>query len=485
MTSSFYAGSIPNVDLSGADHDLFVNLFNTWQSKRRRNLLRTVYYEGKNALKDFGIAVPPQMQRAFTPLQEIAKGVHALTDRSEFEGFVTAAGGDDPFGLADVLDANDFEAEFAMGRTSSAVHACSFLSVSPGDVLSGEPAQLLLTQPADLSGASWDRRRRAMRGFLAISDLDDNGPTYMVMYTWDRVYTFVKKPSGVWDTQVSPHMLGEVPVARLPLDPELNRPFGHSRITRTAMGLTDAMVRTILRAEVSAEFYSADKYWLFGADVTKFVGDDKWSAVMGRMNALDVDNPEQKPEIHRFTGSSPQPHTEQLRMLKSLFADDQSLEVRWADASNPSSADAIYAAKEELIMKTRRANRVWGRGAVKAAQMVLRLRGENVSAGELATLTARFTDPAIVSPGARADAFVKLSSAIEGFGQSEVGLEFAGLSRDQILRFQAEQRRAGASSRIAQLVDAAKGLRDGNSGAGGGIQDGDGEPDGAGAGSTS
>src|SRR5690606_18668730 len=117
MTTSYYAGGIPNVGLSGSEHDLFVKLFNTWQQKRRRNLLRTVYYEGKNALKDFGISVPPQMQSAFTPLQEIAKGVHAMTDRSVFEGFVSPSGSDDPFGLDEILDENDFVSEFDMATT--------------------------------------------------------------------------------------------------------------------------------------------------------------------------------------------------------------------------------------------------------------------------------------------------------------------------------------------------------------------------------
>jgi hypothetical protein len=464
MTSSFYsAASVPSVGLDGPDHDLFVKLFSTWQQKRRRNLLRTVYYEGKNALKDFGIAVPPQMQSAFTPLQEIAKGVHAMTDRSVFEGFVSPSGSDDPFGLAVTLDENDFISEFDLATTSSAIHACSFLTVTHGDTAAGEPELLVLPRAADASAATWDKRRRMLGGFLSIVDADDTGPTEMVFYTWEKVYAFSKRPSGIWAKGEVRNPLGEVSVSRLVLQPELNRPFGHSRITRTSMGLTDAMIRTLLRAEVSAEFYSADKYWLFGADVSKFIGDDKWSAMLGRMNAIDVDNPEQKPDIHRFQGSSPQPHTEQLRMLKSLFADDQQLEVRWADASNPSSADAIYAAKEELIMKTRTANRVWGRGAVKAMQLAVRLRdGLDVVPDELRGLQAQFTDPAIVSPSARADAFSKLASAIKDdspFAMSEVGMEYAGLSRDQIVRFQAERRKAEASSRISQLVDAARGIR--------------------------
>ena len=458
MSSTSLTISAPDVGITGPDHDLFGKLYSTWQQKRARNLLRTVYYEGKNALKDFGIAVPPQMQRAFTPLQSIAKGVHALTDRSQFEGFVSGTGSDDPFDLTTILDANDFETEFPLAVTSSAIHACSFLTVSAGDVQSGEPDVLVLARAADSSAAVWDRRRRTLAGFLSVIELDTAGVTEMVMYTPELVYS-ISRAGGRWTVSSIRNPLGEVSVARLVYKPELNRPFGHSRITRTAMGLTDAMVRTVLRSEVSAEFYAADKYWLFGADVTKFVGDDKWAAVMGRMNAIDQE-PGDEIKIQRFSGSSPQPHIEQLRMLTSLFADDQSLDVKWADASNPSSADAIYAAKEDLIMDTRNSNRVWGRGGVKAMQLAVRLRdGLDTVPDEMRSLQARFTDPAIVSPSARSAAFASLSQYIDGFGTSEVGMEYAGLTRDQIIRFQAEQRRSGASSRIQQLVDAARTAR--------------------------
>lgn len=458
FTASFLAGPVPQVGIDGPDGDLFGKLYSTWAKKRRRNLLRTVYYEGKNALKDFGIAVPPQMQKAYTPLQWIAKGVHALTDRSQFEGFVSGTGSDDPFGLSVVLDANDFETEFPLAVTSSAIHACSFLTVSEGDVQSGEPDVLMLARAADSCAATWDRRRRKLAGFLSIIEVDEQGATEMVMYTPELVYSIFRS-GGRWTASSIRNRLGEVSVSRLVLDPELNRPFGHSRITRTGMGLTNAAVRTVLRSEVSAEFYAADKYWLFGADVTKFVGEDKWAAVMGRMNAIDQEVGEEI-KIQRFSGASPQPHIDQLRMLTSLFADDQSLDVKWADASNPSSADAIYAAKEELIMKTRNANRVWGRGAVKAMQLAVRLRDNLDSVpDELRSLSARFTDPAIVSPSARSAAFSQLAAAIDGFGTSEVGMEYAGLTREQIIRFQAEKRRAGATSRVAQMVEAARAAR--------------------------
>ncbi len=476
--SDLVALTQPLVDL-GPDTKLLRELVNVWAAKRPRNLVRSVYYDGEQALKDFGISVPPQMSsRIGAALGWSAKGVHAVTDRSQFEGFVAASGDDDTFGLAEIQYDNRFGVEFPAATVSSAVHGCSFLTVTQGDTESGEPDILVIPRAAEDSAAIWDRRKRALRAYLSIVDTDDRGVvSEMVMYTPDTVYTITNDGSG-WVVDARTHALGIVPVAPLVHKYELRRPLGHSRITRASMYASDAALRTLVRAEVSSEFYSADSYWLFGADVTKFVGDDKWSALMGRIKALDVD-PEQGdklPEVHRFTGASPQPHTDQLRMWANLFADDQDLEVKFADSSNPSSADAIFAAKETLITTTKDANALWGHGAVQAMQMAVMLR-DNLQEvpREMRSLRAQFTDPAIVSPSARADSFSKLSTAIPGFGESEVGMEYAGLTREQITRFQAEQRRAGATSRIAQLVEAAKGLRDGNGSAGSGVSAG--EPD--------
>ena len=464
----------PVLGIDADDQALFSRLYGTWEAKRFRNILRTVYYEGKNALRDFGISVPPQMQSAFTPLQWIAKGVHAVTRRSVFEGFVSSSGSSDPFEMAGLLADNHFMEEFPAAVTSSAVHACSFLTVTQGDTAAGEPEVLIIARAADSSAAVWDKRRRRIGGFLSILDSNESGPTELVFYTPEWVYTSVRR-AGQWSTSAIPNLLGEVPVARLAYLPELNRPFGHSRVTRTAMGLTDAAVRTLLRAEVSAEFYSADKYWLFGADVTSFIGDDKWSALMGRMNAIDTEGDDDI-KIQRFSGASPQPHADQMRMIQAMFADDQNLDVKFADASNPSSADAIYAAKEDLIIDVRDANRVWGRGAVKAFQLAVRLRDGSEMTEELRSLSAQFTDPAIVSPSARAAAFQQLASSISGFGDSTVGMKYAGLPLEDIAQFRAERDRAEAGSRVQQLIEVARGIRavnDGDSAAGGGVSGGE------------
>lgn len=473
--------------LDHSDADLLDRLLHVWRQKRPRNLKRTVYFDGKAALKDFGISLPPQMRSIDAALGWTAKGVHALTDRSQFEAFVDSRGADDPYDIESIAAANQFELELPAATVSSAVHGCSFLTVSRGDVQSGEPAELVIPVSADRCAAIYDRRRRALAGFLSIVDVSNLGQiNVMIMYTPEKAVRLIRQGGAwnqSWKAEVIANPLGLVSAVPLPYQYELNRPLGHSRISRASMGYVDSAIRTIVRAEVSAEFYSADSYWLFGADVTKFIGDDKWTAIMGRIKAFDTDpDDERLPNLQRFSGSSPQPHTDQLRMWANLFSDDQDLEVKFADQSNPSSADALFAAKEDLITKTRSVNKRWGLGAVQAVQMAVMLRdGLDAIPDDLRGLRAQFTDPAIVSPSGRADAFSKLAAGIDGFGNSEVGMEYAGLSREQITRFQAEQRRSGASSRIAQLVEATRGLRDGNVGAGGGVPAGEPVAGGAGA----
>lgn len=449
--------SVPRIDL-GSDTDLFAQCWKVWSEKRRRNLLRNVYYDMHSALRDFGISIPPRMKHADIAVGWIARGIHALTDRSVLEGFVTPEVSENPFDIDELMIDNDFAVEFPQATVSSAVHAVSFLTVGLGDTDSGEPAVLIRPRAADDSAAVWDSRRRRLAGMIAITDTDKAGnPIEIVFHTPDRVYTLTKR--RVWSETHVDHRAHEVLAAPLRYKPSLKRPLGRSRISRAAMYYTDAAVRTILRAEVSAEFYSAPEYWLFGANVQEFIGDDKWTAIMGRIKALDIDDyqNEDRPELKRFEGSTPQPHVELLRMFATLYAGEMGLSLSQLGIvqDNPSSADAMYAAKEDLITDARQANLVWGRGAVRAMQLAVRMRDDLEETPEdLKRLSARFTDPAIVSPSAAADAFAKRAAAIEGFATSTVGLESAGLSQEQIIRFQAEMRRRGTGSVLAALREA-------------------------------
>ena len=437
---------------------MLARLVQVYAEKRPRNVLRSVYYEGKQPFRDFGIAIPPQIVNKFeNVLGWPAKGVNALTDRSVFEGFVSPSGADDPYGVDQIVFENDLRVELPQAQKSSAIHACSFLTVTQGDTGAGEPDVLVMARAADASAALWDRRRRSMSGFLSIVDTDDQGvPSTLVMYTRDAVLTLWKTAGGRWQVDRREHPMGRVTVAPLAFTPELNRPFGHSRISRAAMGITDAALRTLVRAEVAAEFYSAPQYWVLGGNKSDFAGKDKWSAVMSRIKVLGPNKEtDDNPTVQRFSGESPQPHVDLLRMWASAFAGDQglSLDSLGIVQDNPSSAEAIYAAKEDLIVLTGHANRSWGRGAADAARMAVMLRdGLSEVPEELRDMSAQYTDPALTSPTAKADAFTKLASAIPGFSETEVGLEMAGLTREQIIRFQAERRTSMISSLVERIA---------------------------------
>ena len=56
-----------------------------------------------------------------------------------------------------------------------------------------------------------------------------------------------------------------------------------------------------------------------------------------------------------------------------------------------------------------------------------------------------------VSDAARADAFTKIADKVTGYADSDVGLERLGLSRDEITRLRADQRKARAQNVVDQL----------------------------------
>ena len=437
-------------NLPDKDKAILQQLLSEWSKKRYRNVLRTTYYEGKQLFRDFGISIPPQL-RSFEPtLGWVAKGVDALVDRTHFEGFVSS--GENDFGVSEIVFDNNLEDEFQQSFTSSAMHACSFLTVTHGG--DGEPDVLVLPHAADEATALWDSRKRALSAFMAVTSWDAGSPDGLLMMTPERVYRFTKV-DGKWFGKFDKNPVGQVLAVPLPYKPELKRPFGHSRISRAAMSITDAALRTVLRAEVSSEFYSSPQRWVLGADVEAFAGDNKWKAVMGRLLALERDEDGEVPQVGQFAAASPQPHTDQLRMWASLFAGEMGLSLNSLGIvqDNPSSAEAMYAAKEDLITDAIRATSTWGRSLVKAMHLAVMLRdGLDSVPAALKDMRAQFTDPSMASPSAQADAFVKRAQVIPGFAESEVGLEMAGLTREQILRFKAEQKRVGAQNLLAALT---------------------------------
>lgn len=452
--------AIPQLDHS--DAALLDELMNKWAQKRHRNLLRSVYYDGKNVLRDLGISIPPQLKTMEAVLGWPAKAVGVLAARCNFDGFVVPGQDQDPFDLAGMFVDNDMDVELPQALTSSLIHATSFLTITPGDTSAGEPEVLLLTRSAKFGTGIWDRRRRSMRAALSIVDIDgENGmPTELVMYQPDKVSTFRRTAPGKWSVDVQANRTGRVWVEPLVYRPELDRPFGHSRISRAVMSLTDSAIRTVVRSEVAAEFFNTPQRYLLGAEEGAFSSDaDRWKAIMGRFLAITRDEDGEVPQVGQFAQQSMQPHMEQLRGWASLFAGETGVPVSSLGIvqDNPSSAEAIYAAKEDLVIEANSANRVWGAALRRAATTGVMLR-DNLSEPPEAMrqVQAKWRNPATPSVVSASDALVKQVSAIPWLAESDVALETLGYDQPTIARLRADKRRAEGRATAAALVATAR-----------------------------
>lgn len=442
--------------------DLLAQLIMQWQAKRARNKLKTDYWNGKHKLDHIGFSIPPALRKLEEVVGWPAKAVQAHAERCMFDGFVSKNDSNDPYGIQRTLVDNRFDIELPMAITSTMVHSCAFITVTPGKVEAGEPEVLVMPYSAQWASGLWNWRTRALRAAFAVNSVDDYGrPTEMTLYTTDRILV-LSYVAGNWRlTNETSHGLNRVPVEPLVYRPTLDRPFGSSVISRPVMSITDDAVRTVLRSETSAEFYSAPQYLLLGADPDSFTDDDGnpipvWEFIMGRINLLSKDEDGDVPKLEQISQQSVQPHIEQLRELACRFAGETNVPVSSLGVvtDNPSSAEAMHAAEKDLVIDCAAATRAFGAALRRVGQDIVMMRsdGPNEMDDELATLTARWRNPALPSVIDAGDAMVKLIGAFPWLAETTVALEEVGFTDEQITRLLAEKRHNQAMGSFTQTA---------------------------------
>ena len=443
-----------------ADADTLRGLVKQWESKQRRNLIRQGYADGKNRLRDLGISLPPQLRAVETVVGWPAKSVDLLAQRIRFDGFVMPGDEQDPYDVQSILTVNRFDVELPQAIRSSLTMSPAMVATVQGDVQSGEPEVLMSFRSALFATGIWDRRRRELASALSIASVNEDGiPNEMVLYLPDRVGV-IERQAGRYVVVWRRNPLGRVPVEPLVYHPDLDRPFGRSRISRAVMSITDSAVRTVLRTEVSAEFYAAPQRYVLGADEAAFQDPDgnpvpAWQAVLGRMLAMGRDEDGNVPTVGQFAQQSMQPHTEMLRSLASQFAGETGIPVSSLGViqDNPSSAEAIHAAREDLIVEAESAAPVYGASLTRAMQNAVMLRdGLSAVPDDLARVQAKWKKadrPSIVSAS---DAIVKQVSAIPWLAETEVVLEELGYDQATITRLLSDKRRSQSSAFASMIL---------------------------------
>lgn len=468
-----YTPSLPaskTVRLPGVTNDenaLINGLLAEIDRRRRANLLRTSYYEGKRTIQFVGTLIPPQYFNLGLTLGWTGKAVDALARRCNLNGFVWPDGDLDSIGGDDIWDDNHLASEVDGAIVAAMQHGPAFLINTIGEV--DEPTALIHVKDATEATGVWNRRRRHLDNLLSVIDKDKDGQLLTLALYLDNetITTYRDKASLKWQVDRAEHVYG-VPAEVLPYQPAPKRPFGYSRITQRMMGLQDAAVRALARREGHMDVFSYPEFWLLGADESALKNADGtqksvWEARLGRIKGLPDDEDATTPQnaradVKQFPAASPEPHWSDINGLAKLFAREASLPdtaVAISGLSNPTSAESYDASQYELIAEAEGAvddfTPALRKSFVRALAMLNKIAISDVP-DDWKSIDTQWRDPRYLSRAAVADAGTKQLSAVPWLADSEVGLELLGLTPQQVKRAMADKRRAGVAPLMQKLL---------------------------------
>ena len=166
------------------------------------------------------------------------------------------------------------------------------------------------------------------------------------------------------------------------------------------------------------------------------------------------------PTFGQLSQGSMQPHMDYMRQLAAQFAGETCVPISFLGVihDNPASAEAIYAAKEDLIIEAQNFNDDNEAALRDIAVMTMAVqqnkRPDRLTDEELGVM-CNFRSPAMPSIVSQSDAMVKQATVAPWIAETEVFLEELGYSEEKRSRMLAEKQRATAKSAIAALVASA------------------------------
>ena len=442
------------------DAQTVCDLCETYRSRLPRNHLRRGYYLMHQRPKELGIAVPPHLRNLEQVVGWPAKAVDSLANRSQFDGFVTSDE-DATEELSGIVSSNSLKRLYRQAVKSELQCCCSFLTVTAG--AEGEPEVIVSAHPATAAAAIWDEHMRRIKAGMVVVDRDTRPhhggePTWVDVFTADAVIR-IRRDGGTrnWAAEYAWHSMGRPLMVPMAHEATLERPFGKSRISRAVMNITDDAMRASVRSEISAEFFTSPQKYLMGAESDALDGMSKWDAYIGNIFAVSKDADGDVPSFGQLAQGSMQPHIDYMRSLAARFSGETNVPLSELGVAtdNPSSAEAIYAAKEALVIDAQNLNADNGEALRDVALMALAvLRGSDYAtvAGEGLAVQAKFRNPAMPSVVSQSDAMVKMISVLPWLAESDVALEELGFSDDQMQRLRSDRAKATSRALVASAT---------------------------------
>lgn len=394
------------------------------ERKSIRVRLRYNVYHMKDRGGKPSVVTPPWLRGLYkTSLGWCTKSVNALADRLVFKGF---ADNGDIYGANRIFDMNNPDILFDSAIRESLIASCSFVHITHGDGEERIPKLSVLT--ADNATGIIDEFTGLLKEGYAVLSRDENGRPDLEAY-FTKEYTEYHQGDKVSREENPAAYPLLIPI---PFEPSSKRPFGHSRISRSCIDLQQEAQKTLERANISAEFYSFPQRYVTGLDPDADPL-DSWRATLSTMLHFDKDEAGDSPKLGQFQQQSMSPYVEQVRMFAALFsgASGLTLDDLGFVTDNPSSAEAIKAAHENLRQTARRAQRTYGSAFANVGYIAASLRDEVAYPRTFVASMVPLWEP-IFEPDAAAltsigDGAIKINQAVPGFFTAENLEEMTGI----------------------------------------------------------
>ena len=445
--------------------DRFQELLDIYSFHIDKNCEKDKYYEGDIPLSsvNLGIALPDRLSKLEIGCAWGAKAVDVLAARSMFDGFV-GVDGDEVEELREIVTKNSLITEYMKGARDELKYGCTFVTLS-GDKETGSKIKF---HSANTSAAKWNGEKgRIDCGFAVIDTAPDEKdedmyvPSKINYYTDEATYVLFRW-DGIWYCRTFPHSMGRPLMVALIWNATSNKPFGRSRIKEPIRRLIDGYVRTIANAAIGLEFATSPQKYVLGLTDEQFeaVTENKFKLYTGSIIAATTNTDTgEKPEVGQLPQGSLSPHIEMIRMLATQFGAATGLpvtETGVVSEANPTSADAVLAQTQTLVAMAEQLNAGNGESLRIIALMALAINnGTNIEGltDEQRAIVAHFKNPAMPSVASTADAAIKIATAREGFGSTDVFLEMIGFDQADIRRIKAQEQRYRGSQVLEEVIE--------------------------------
>lgn len=332
---------------------------------RRRGNIRYKQYDMKYQDNMVGITIPPKLRMQYrSTLGWCSKAVDSLADRLILREF-----SNDNFEINEIFNLNNPDVFFDSAILSALVTSCCFVYISVSE--ESDIPRLQVIEGTEATGVIDPITGLLLEGYAVLSR-DNQGEPVQEAHFLPKMTTFYKSDKKTIEHKNNVGHPLLVPVIHRP---DAVRPFGRSRITRSAMYYQRYAKRTLERADITAEFYSFPQKYVLGTSQDSEPM-DRWKATITSMLEFTKDEAGDAPKVGQFTQPSMSPFTEQLRTAAAGFAGETGLTLDDLGfvSDNPSSAEAIKASHENLRVMARKAQRNFASGFLNVGYLAACLR---------------------------------------------------------------------------------------------------------------